>query len=226
MRPYVFIMNDQERLLEVARRLEAHYGPLPWRKQGEPLDILILTILSQNTNDGNRDRAYGALRRRYPSYQAIAEADPDELAQTIQVGGLHRQKSRRIQEILRTIYREQGAFDLSYLAELSREEALKELLRFKGVGKKTAGIVLTFSLNKPYFPVDTHIKRITRRLELVRPGEDPHEAMNRLVPDKLKYQLHLHLIRHGRDTCRARKPACARCVIAQLCPWPGQAGTA
>jgi len=219
-------MDDKARLLEIARRLEAHYGPLPWRKQGEPLEVLILTILSQNTNDGNRDRAYAALCRRYPAFQDIAAADPDELARTIQVGGLQRQKSRRIQEILREIYREQGSFDLGYLAELSRERALKELLRFKGVGKKTAGIVLTFSLNKPYFPVDTHIKRITARLELVRPGEDPHEVMNRLVPDALKYQLHLHLIRHGRETCRARKPACASCVIAQLCPWPGQAGAA
>lgn len=219
-------MDDQKHLLEIARRLEAHYGPLPWQKQGEPLEVLILTILSQNTNDGNRDRAYGALCRRYPTYRAIAQADPDQLAKTIQVGGLHRQKSRRMQEILRTIYREQGAFSLSYLAELSREGALKELLRFKGVGKKTAGIVLTFSLNKPYFPVDTHIKRIIGRLGLVRQSEDPHEVMNQLVPDELKYQLHLHLIRHGRETCRARKPACARCVIARLCPWPGKAGAA
>jgi endonuclease-3 len=213
-------MKARTCLLQIAQCFENHYGPLPWKKQGEPLDILILTILSQNTNDGNRDQAYAALRKHFPTYQAIARADPDELAEVIRIGGLHRQKARRIQEILRTIQRERGAFDLSYLAKLSREDALKELLRFRGVGKKTAGIVLTFSLNKPYFPVDTHINRITRRLGLVHGSQDPHDVMNRLVPDGLKYQLHLHLIRHGREICKARKPLCDRCVINDLCPVP------
>lgn len=213
-------MRAQERLRQIAQRFEEHYGPLPWKKQGDPLDILILTILSQNTNDGNRDRAYAALLKRFPTYRAIAQADPEALAEAIRIGGLHRQKAGRIQEMLRIIEQEHGAFDLSYLEKLSREDALKELLRFRGVGQKTAGIVLTFSLNKPYFPVDTHIHRITWRLGLVRPQEDPHDVMNRLVPDALKYQLHLHLIRHGRETCKARKPLCASCVISDLCPVP------
>lgn len=213
-------LSDRERVLKIAERFERHYGPIPWEGHGDPLDVLILTILSQNTNDGNRDRAYESLKARFPDYESLVSAPVEELAEAIRVGGLHRQKAERIQQILREIRAEQGAYDLSYLRALGREEALQELLRFKGVGKKTAGIVLSFSLGKPYFPVDTHIARITRRLDLVRGGEDPHDVMNELVPDGLKYQLHLHLIRHGREVCKARRPRCAECVIRDLCPVP------
>lgn len=215
--------EDRERVLEIARRLEEKYGPIPWRSHGDPLDVLIETILSQNTNDDNRDRAYDALLKRYDrDYDAMANAPPEELAETIRPAGLHRQKAQRIQKILKEIRAERGAYDLSYLSDLRREEALQELLRFEGVGKKTAGIVLTFSLGKPYFPVDTHIARITRRLGLVKEGEDPHDVMNALVPEGLKYQLHLHLIRHGREVCQARKPRCEECVIRDLCPFPDE----
>lgn len=216
--------GEQERVLEIARRLEAKYGPIPWRSHGDPLDVLIHTILSQNTNDDNRDRAYDALLSRYGrDYDAIANAPLEELAETIRPAGLHRQKAARIQKILKEIKAERGSYDLRYLRDLSREEALPELLKFDGVGKKTAGIVLTFSLGKPYFPVDTHISRITQRLGLVKKGEDPHDVMDALVPDGLKYQLHLHLIRHGRETCKARKPRCDACVLRDLCPFPQKA---
>lgn len=213
-------MRDAERLLKIAARLEEKYGRLPWRAHGEPLDVLIKTILSQNTNDLNRDRAYASLKERFPTYEAILEASEEELAEAIKQGGLHRQKARRIQKILKEIKSEQGTFDLGHLKGLSLKDALKKLLRYEGVGKKTAGIVLLFSLKMPYFPVDTHIGRITKRLGLVRGSQDPHEAMNELVPDELKYQLHLHLISHGRETCRARRPRCAKCVISDLCPFP------
>lgn len=211
-------MTHEERLLRIASRLEELYGPIEWRSHGDPLEVLISTILSQNTNDANRDRAYESLKARFPSYEAILQADVNDLAEAIKPGGLQHQKARRIQQILRTLKAERGSFDLSYLQGLSLEEALKELLKHEGIGKKTAGIVLTFSLNKPYFPVDTHIRRIALRLRLVKRGQDPHEVMNRLVPDHLKYQLHLHLIRHGRTTCKARKPLCTQCVISDLCP--------
>jgi len=213
-------MRDEERLLEIASRLEELYGPIPWRAHGEPLDVLIKTILSQNTNDLNRDQAYHSLKGRFPTYEEVLEAPEEELAEAIRPGGLHRQKARRIRKILQEILRERGTFDLSFLKDLSMEEALKRLLSYEGVGKKTAGIVLLFSLGRPYFPVDTHIGRITRRLGLVKEGQDPHEVMNKLVPDRLKYQLHLHLISHGRETCRARRPQCKRCIIEDLCPFP------
>ena len=206
--------------MKIAARLERKYGRLRWRSHGDPLDMLIKTILSQNTNDNNRDRAYTALKKRFPTYEAIVTANQNELAEAIKVGGLHHQKAKRIQEVLRKIKRERGSFDLGYLKKLNTAEAVKELTKFDGVGKKTAGVVLTFSLNKPYFPVDTHIGRITYRLGLVKKNEDPHDVMNKLVPNELKYQLHLHLIQHGRETCKARKPKCDMCIINALCPVP------
>ena len=207
----------REQVLEVARRLEAKYGHLRWRARGDPLDVLIKTILSQNTNDTNCDRAYAALRQRFPTWEEVAAAPEEEIASAIQPGGLHRQKARVIKHLLNTILRERGGLTLDYLHELSLEEALQELMRFPGVGKKTAGVVLLFSLKKPYFPVDTHIKRIARRLGWLK-GEDPHDKLNGLIPDELKYQLHLHLIRHGRETCRARRPRCSECILRDLCP--------
>ncbi len=213
-------MTAREKVLQIAKRLEQHYGKLSWQSHGDPLDVLILTILSQNTNDQNRDRAYESLKQKFPTYEGIARAPTERVAEAIKVGGLHQQKAKRIQEILQRIQKERGHYDLRYLGALSTEEAVQELLKFDGVGKKTTGVVLTFSLNKPYFPVDTHIDRITRRLGLVKKREDPHDVMNELVPDRLKYQFHLHLIWHGRQTCKARKPFCDRCVIADLCPYP------
>lgn len=213
-------MTDAERLEAIAGRLEAHYGPIPWARQGDPLDVLILTILSQNTNDTNRDRAYAQLQAEYPSHKAMAEAPTEELAETIRTAGMHNQKAKSIQRALQTTYERHGAYDLRHLENLSGEEALEELVALKGVGKKTAGIVLAFSLGKPYFPVDTHINRLTQRLRFVATNGDPHDVMNALVPDDLKFQLHIHLIQHGRDTCKARKPRCESCVIADLCPVP------
>lgn len=215
-------MSDSERVEAIAGRLEAHYGPIPWERQGDPLDVLILTILSQNTNDTNRDRAYAELQTQYPSHQAMAAAPTEELAEAIRTAGMHNQKAKSIQRALRTTYERHGAYDLRHLQDLSGEQALEELVALKGVGKKTAGIVLAFSLGKPYFPVDTHVQRITKRLRFVESRQDPHDVMNALVPDGLKYQFHIHLIRHGRETCRARKPRCEACVIADLCPVPDE----
>ena len=213
-------MKTKARLLKIAQRLEDYYGPIPWESEGDPLDVLVLTILSQNTNDVNRDRAYAALTARYKSYDEIVSAPPDELADTIKVGGMHFQKAKRIQSVLREIHDEYGSYTLEHLWEMTRDEVLTELTKYKGIGKKTAGIVLTFSLNKPYFPVDTHITRITKRLEFVKEREDPHDVMNALVPDEPIYPYNIHLIYHGRETCRARKPLCDSCVIREYCPFP------
>jgi endonuclease-3 len=215
-------MTAREKVKKLATLLEKKYGKLPWQSQGDPLEILVLTILSQNTNDNNRDRAFDSLKKAFPTYESVVRAPTEEVAEAIKEGGLHHQKARRIQEVLRRIKQERGAYDLSYLEKLSTQDAFNELIRFDGVGKKTTGVVLTFSLNKPYFPVDTHIERITHRLGLVKDGEDPHDVMNAIVPKELTYQFHLHLIWHGRETCKARKPLCEQCVIATLCPVPKQ----
>jgi len=206
------------RVREVAERLRARYGELDWHSQTDPLENLIETVLSQNTNDRNRDVAFAALKKRYPTWESVLGAPPETLAETIRPAGLNRQKAARIQEILRWLWEEKDAFSLDYLRDLSKDEALAELTRFNGVGKKTAGIVLTFSLDKPYFPVDTHIKRVTRRLGWVAGSEDPHDVMNALVPEQLVYAFHLYLIQHGRDTCKARKPRCDVCPLNDLCP--------
>ena len=198
--------------------MQACYGPVQWQGALDPLDTLVETILSQNTNDRNRDMAFEALKKTFPTWKGVVEASPDALAQVIRSAGLHRQKAKRIQNVLRTLYEEHGRFSLDHLRPLSRAEAFQALTRFPGVGKKTAGIVLTFALNKPYFPVDTHIQRITARLGWVQSGEDPHDVMNALVPQRRIRPFHLHLIRHGRETCKARKPLCAGCVINGLCP--------
>lgn len=213
-------MKPKTRLLKIASLLEDEYGPMPWKSEGDPLDVLILTILSQNTSDTNRDRAYESLTQHFSSYQEIVDAPMERVSEAIKSGGMHRQKAGRIQQVLRDIYAEQGDYDLSYLWDMDRDDVLAELTKHKGVGKKTAGIVLTFSLNKPYFPVDTHITRITQRLEFVKKGEDPHDVMNALVPDELIYAFHLHLIYHGRETCKARNPLCEQCVIRKHCPFP------
>lgn len=213
-------MKSRTRLLRVADRLAQRYGEMEISGPRDPLAMLVLTILSQNTNDTNRDRAYEALVARYPSYETIVAADPKDVAEAIRIGGLHRQKARRIQQILREIHRDHGSYDLEHLRAMDRDEALKTLTAYKGVGLKTAGIVLTFALDKPYFPVDTHIGRIARRLGFVEDRQDPHEVMNRLVPPERMAALHLHLIEHGRETCRARKPACEVCVIRAYCPVP------
>jgi endonuclease-3 len=200
-------------IIEVAKRLERKYGKLRWKRHGEPLDVLIGAILSQNTSDTNSSKAYANLKRKY-SYKDIIDANEDEIAKTIKVGGLHKQKAKRIKQILKEIYN----FDLNQLEHMEIEEALRELIKFKGVGKKTAAVVLLFGLRKPYFPVDTHISRISRRLGIIEDKDkDPHTRLNKLIPDELKYQLHLHLIRYGREICRSRRPLCKDCVISDLC---------
>jgi endonuclease-3 len=211
-------MELKEMVLEVARRLEGEYGRLEWRPHGDPLDVLIKTILSQNTNDANRDRAYAGLKARFPTWEALAAAPVEELAEAIRPGGLHHEKARRIKKLLQELAAQQGRYSLDYLEPLSTEETLAELLKFEGVGKKTAGVVLLFSLGKPYFPVDTHIGRIACRLGWIKRGEPPHDKLDPLIPDRLKYQLHLQLIRHGREICRARRPRCPECLLGDLCP--------
>lgn len=203
---------------EVAKRLENHYGQVAWQSNTDPVAVLIETILSHSTTDHNRDLAFGALQAAYPDWQAVIEAPVEDLARVIRPAGLHRQKAGRIQTVLRSLLEQHGEFTLDYLAPLTVEESLEALMRFSGVGKKTAGIVLTFALDKPYFPVDTHINRITQRLGWVETKEDPHDVLNATVPEGLKYVLHLHLIQHGRDTCKARKPRCEQCVLNDLCP--------
>ena len=186
-----------------------------------PVDELVSTILSQNTNDLNRDRAFKALRAALPSWEAVCDAAPAAVVEAIRPAGLANQKGPRIQAVLQAITRERGRLDLRFLRRLPPDEAQAWLMRFKGVGRKTASIVLLFSLGMPAFPVDTHIYRVSGRLGLRPPRaslQQAHDLLARTFPPETYYAAHLNLIRHGREVCRARKPACPACVLRRLCP--------
>jgi endonuclease-3 len=208
------------RAAEIHRRLLAAYGVPAWRPHYQPMDELVLTFLSQNTSDLNSGRAFAALKARYPAWQAVLDAPVDELAETIRSGGLAQRKAPRIQAALRRIQAERGAFDLDFLADLPVVEATQWLTSFDGIGHKTASIVLLFCFNRPAFPVDTHVGRVTRRLGLAGPKESEAKIKalwEALAPPEWFYPLHLNLIRHGREVCHAQRPACPACPLAEIC---------
>jgi endonuclease-3 len=204
----------------VNRRLLSAYGHAVWRKPLPPLDELISTILSQNTNDVNRDRAFEALKERFPTWEEVRDADGTEVVDAIRSAGLANQKGPRIQAVLRGITAERGDLDLRFLRGMPPDDVRRWLLNFNGVGPKTAAIVMLFSLGMPAFPVDTHVYRVTGRLGL-RPEklseEAAHSLLERLFPPDTYVDAHLNLIRHGRQICLARRPLCRECVLRDLC---------
>jgi endonuclease-3 len=211
----------------ILRRLRAAYGAPPAPRRLPPLDELVLTVLSQNTNDTNRDRAYADLRARFPTWDEVADAPLPAIARAIRRGGLGPTKSVRLREILRELRARGIPLDERAFARM-RSTALWDLLvGLTGVGPKTAACVLLFSLGRPYFPVDTHVHRVSRRLGLVPDEADAAKAQTLLqaaVPPQEVYALHMLLIRHGRDVCIARRPFCSRCPVADLCPRVGVVG--
>ena len=211
-------MNPGEIVHWIDERLNERFGTVS-TETDDPVETLVLTILSQNTNDTNRDRAYASLLEAFGSLDAVRDQPLEAVAAAIRVGGLHRQKAQSILHALDRIAQERGALDLSFLGEQPMDEALSWLLRLPGVGKKTAGIVLLFSFRRPYFPVDTHIRRIATRIGWLSEQDDPHDRMNRLLPadPSLMRRLHLHLISHGRSICKARNPQCDACTLRTVC---------
>lgn len=210
----------QSRALKIHKRLLEVFGEPTWRNPLPAIDELVSTILSQNTNDTNRDRAFDALRAKFPTWEEVRDAPKADVINAIRPAGLANQKGPRIQQVLREITAERGSLDLDFLAGLPLEEARAWLTKFHGVGPKTAAIVLCFSLNKPAFPVDTHIYRVTGRIGL-RPQkmtvEQAHPHLEALFPPETYYAAHLNLIRLGREICQARKPNCPACPIRQWC---------
>ncbi len=213
-------MNPKEKANLLHQRLMDLYGYPEWRDPLPPMDELVCTILSQNTNDVNRDRGFNQLLARFDSWEEVRNADVDEIIDAIRVAGLANQKGKRIKQVLNQIYDERGDLDLTFLKEIPREEALEWLIKFKGVGPKTAAIVLQFSLDIPAFPVDTHVNRVTGRLG-IRPEkmsvEKAHAYMESLLPPETYYPAHLNIIRFGRQICHARKPACDQCPLTDIC---------
>ena len=216
------VKSQTNRALEVRSVLLETYGQPLWRNPLPPLDELVSTILSQNTNDANRDRAFNALRERFPSWEEVRDAEPTKVINAIRAAGLANQKGPRIQLALKQISEERGELNLAFLEDMPPEQAKDWLLRFKGVGPKTAAIVLLFSLGKPAFPVDTHVYRLSGRLGL-RPdkmtAEQAHHHLAALFDPAMYYDVHLNLIRHGREICHARTPSCGSCPLSELCPY-------
>ena len=212
----------QAKTIQIDRMLLAAYGQPAWHPDLDPIAQLVSTILSQNTNDRNRDMAYERLRHRLPTWEQVRDADAEEVVEAIRPAGLANQKGPRIQDALRFITRERGGLDLSFLTELPIDEAKEWLSSIKGVGPKTAAIILLFSLDRPAFPVDTHIFRVTKRLGLIgtrTSRESAHRELERLVPPEDYYAFHLNVIRHGRQVCTSRKPHCPECVVSALCDY-------
>jgi endonuclease-3 len=210
------------RVRAIRDRLRLVYGRPVAPPHGKGLEELILTVLSQSTNDRNRDVAYLRLRARFPAWEEVRDAPLEEVEAAIQPGGLHRQKSVRIQEILRELGGWGPIPDLSFLGELPVEEARAYLTALPGVGRKTAACVLLFAFGLPDVPVDTHVSRVGTRLGLFRPGapfEELHDEMLRLTPAGGEVELHINLLRHGRRTCHAQRPACGECALLRMCPY-------
>lgn len=213
------------RVERIRARLREVYGVPTMAPHGRPLDELVLTVLSQSTNDRNRDVAFLRLRDRFPAWEAARDAPLEEVEEAIRPGGISKVKSARIQAILRALT-EAGAeredpLDLSWMASAPVEESRALLCSLPGVGRKTAACVLLFSYGLRDVPVDTHVGRVATRLGLLRPGagsEEQHDAMLALTPPGAELELHVNLLRHGRRTCLARAPRCRECALRRMCP--------
>ena len=212
-------MADRRRLRTIVEKLATEYGRPVLRPHGAPIEELVLTVLSQNTNDRNRDVAYARLRERFSSWDEVRQAPIEELEEAIRPGGLAPTKSVRIRQMLEAIADD----DLSGLAEAPLDEARRVLVALPGVGRKTAACVLLFAFGRPDPPVDTHVYRVGMRLGLWPPGTPllaAHDELARLCGDdpQFAYETHVLLIRHGRRTCVARSPRCAECPLRRMCP--------
>ncbi len=219
---------DRRRVRALRDRLRAAYGRPVLNPHRAPIDELVLTVLSQNTNDRNRDVAYARLGERFPGgWPEVSDAPVEEIEEAIRPGGLSKTKSSRIKEMLAAL----GDDDLAWMAEAPLEQAREHLTALPGVGRKTAACVLLFSFGRPDVPVDTHVFRVGGRLGLFRPGasfDEAHDELTRLAggdPDEA-YELHVALIRHGRRTCVAHSPRCGECPLRRMCPYARAAAAA
>jgi endonuclease-3 len=215
-------MDAATQYRQVYEILLERYGAPQWRQHLPPVDELVSTILSQSTSDLNRDRGFAALQARFPTWEAVMQAPAAAVIDAIRPAGLANQKGPRIQAALRHIAARRGALELDFLAQLQLAEAEAWLTEIEGVGPKTAAIVLLFAFNRPAFPVDTHVHRVTQRLGLIGgrvSAEKAHPILAGLGDPATYYAMHLNLIRHGRETCQARRPACERCPLTTLCAY-------
>lgn len=215
-------MNSQlQHVSQIADRLQRAFGEPKWRGRGKPLGSLILTILSQSTNDNNRDIAYKRLKSRFPDWRSVMNAPAAEIADAIRPAGLGNQKGQHIKDVLHWVDQTYGTFELDFLCDEHPQDVIDTFMQLKGVGIKTISVVLMFTCGVDIFPVDTHVHRICRRLGLVPEKADAvktHHLMQPQVPEGRSYSLHMNFLHLGRTICKAQKPRCKICPLADLCP--------
>jgi len=215
-------MELEERVAKIVKVLEKKFG-IPQRKSDvDPLSNLILTVLSQNTNDKNRDKAYQRLKEKFPDWEKVMQADVKQLEEAIRPGGLAKQKSTRIQNILTWIHDEYGSLNLDFLCTMNPDDTIEKFCQLKGIGVKTISVVLMFSCGVDIFPVDTHVHRICRLVGLVpqkASAEKTFWLMKPIVPKGKSFSLHMNFLKLGRSICLARRPRCKQCPINQFCDY-------
>lgn len=206
------------RVERIRSRLRELYGVPAMPPHEDPVAELVLTVLSQSTNDRNRDVAFARLRERFAAWEAVRDAPLEEVEEAIRPGGISKVKSARIQAILHAL---DDPIDLGWMRSADVAESQDYLCALPGVGRKTAACVLLFSYGLRDVPVDTHVSRVAMRLRLLRPGapfEELHDAMVALTPPGAELEFHVNLLRHGRRTCHAQRPRCDECALARMCP--------
>jgi endonuclease-3 len=209
-----------DKLHESMERLHDHYGVPAQQDRSDPIRSLIKVLLSHNTTDQNRDRAYTALWSRYDSAREIMEAPQDELADTINVAGLHNVKAERIQQTLTKIVELRGELNLDFIHDMGLDEAKDWLKQLPGVGPKSAAVVLNFTFGKSAMPVDTHVNRVSKRIGLIPEDmglDEAHDVLEDMTPDDRIYEFHVNLITHGREICKAPTPICSDCFLNDIC---------
>ena len=210
---------------DVMTQLGEAYGPVEWEPRYNPAEELVYTILSQHTSDINSERAFLNLMSVFGTLDAIADASTDDIEEAIKSGGLAKQKSVRIKQVLNIVRSDVGSFDLSFLGEMPLDESKAWLKDLPGVGPKTAAIILCFSLGMPAMPVDTHIYRVSQRLGLIGKkvsADKAHDLLEPMVSEEDVFAFHMYLIKHGRQVCKAQRPRCEECVLAWGCPSNGK----
>ena len=206
---------------DAIRLMTEQYGPFEEEPRLDPVHELVFTILSQHTSDINSARAFGFLMDKFGSLEAVAGGDVADIEEAISPGGLAKVKAPRIKLVLSRILELNGSLDLSFLREMPLEEAKAWLRQLPGIGPKSAGIILNFSLGMPAMAIDTHIYRVCQRLRFIGPKttvEKAHEIMEAKVPPEQVFQFHVAIINHGRRVCKAQRPLCAECIVAEGCP--------
>lgn len=218
-----FVIGEKvTKVKAIHQALLERYGLRRWRKHLDPLSELIYTILSQNTSDVNRDRAYERLRERFPAWEGVRDAQVEEIAEVIRPGGLANVKAPRIKDILQAITERRGELSLDFICQMEIEEAKEWLGSLPGVGPKTTACVLLFGCGRPAFPVDTHIYRVSKRLGLISrkaSTQEAHKILEALLSPRDYYAFHLNLIAHGREVCKAQRPRCEICLLAPYCDY-------